>query len=245
MSVRFHLLSAMLVLTTFGTALPVRAQTVDKKPEAKAEVLAKMNDLIEKYAFVPGADFSRWPQLVEARKTDIENAKDDESFIRVVNGALREFGFSHIVLATPQMAQRRATGKQVGIGITSQTVDKGLLIIRTVPDAPASIAGLKPGDIVTLVDGNPVEGTKGIPGEEGTTVNLKVLHPNGKTQDYKLVRRAFSIIEPDTLEWIDADTAKLTVHTFDRAYNAAQIEGFMKEAAKGKNLIVDLRNNGG
>jgi carboxyl-terminal processing protease len=221
------------------------AQTVDNKPELKQEVLDKVTNLLTRSAFVPGIDFNRWPSFLEAEKPKIESANTDEDFQNAVNAALHKFGASHIVLTTPRQGEIRKTGKTVGIGITSQTTEDGLMIVRTVPGASADRAGLKPGDIITLVDGKPVEGVKGIPGPAGTYVKLKVKHRDGKVEDYSLVRRAFSTVRPEELTFIGEDTAKLSIYTFDFTYDAERVENLMQKASKKRNLILDLRDNGG
>ncbi len=243
MRLRSRFLPLLVGATALLAAAP--AQTIDKNPKAKAEVLTKMGDLIARYAFVPNVDFSRWPKLVEEHQKEIDAAKTDDEFARAVNVALHDFGFSHIVLATPKMATVRQSGKTVGIGITSQPVEDGILVVRTVPDAPAAKAGIVAGDTILEVDGQKVEGIRGIPGDPGTKVRLKVRHAGGKTQTYELVRREFSTVRPEELTFPKGDTALLTVPTFDRSYNADRVEGLMKKAADAKNLILDLRDNGG
>jgi hypothetical protein len=66
--------------------------------EAKRDVLRDMGFVVTERAFVPGVDLKRWPEHLERRKELLERAQTPESFARVVNSALREFGISHINL---------------------------------------------------------------------------------------------------------------------------------------------------
>jgi carboxyl-terminal processing protease len=119
------------------------------------------------------------------------------------------------------------------------------LIVRTVSGAPADKAGLVPGDIIVKVDGKPAEGSKGIAGEEGTSVVLTVKKTDGRMQDYTLTRSKFSTKRPEELTEVDKNTAKLSIYTFDLSYDADNVETLMRRASKYKNLILDLRDNGG
>jgi carboxyl-terminal processing protease len=233
--------TALMMLTAFA---PGQSETAIKD-ETKTEVLERVTNLLTRSAFVPGIEFSKWPSFVEAEKEKIDAAKTEEDFQRAVNSALAKFGASHIVLTTPKMAEARRTNQTVGVGITTQPVDEGLIIVRTVHDAPADKAGLRPGDVITSVDGKPVEGIKGIPGPEGTEVTLTVKRGDEKPKDYAIKRQKFSTIRPEELTWIDKDTAKLSVYTFDFSYDQDRVEGLMKDAQRARNLIVDLRDNGG
>lgn len=231
--------TALMLLTA---AAPAQEGTL--KEETKTEVLERVNTLVTKSAFVPGIDFSKWTSFIEAEKTNLEAAKSDEDFQRVINGALSKFGASHIVLSTPKAAEVRRTGQTVGVGITTQPTDDGLTIVRTVKGAPADLAGLRPGDVITLVDGKAVEGIKGIPGPEGTTVTLTVKRGT-ESKEYTIKRERFSTVRPEELAWVDKDTARLSIYTFDFTYDRDRVESLMKDAQKARNLIVDLRDNGG
>lgn len=232
--------TALMLLTAVAPA-----QESPIKEETKAEVLARVDSLVTKSAFVPGIDFSKWTSLIEAEKEKLDAAKSDEEFQRVVNGALAKFGMSHIVLTTPKAAEIRRTGQTVGVGITTQPTDEGLTIVRTVKGAPADLAGLRPGDVITLVDGKTVEGIKGIPGPEGTLVTLTIKRGEEKPKDYSIKREKFSTVRPEELNWIDKDTARLSIYTFDFTYDRDRVESLMKDAQKARNLILDLRDNGG
>lgn len=221
------------------------AQTVDDKPAVKAEILDTVTRLLSTRAYVPGLDFAKWQEFADAEKTKLAESKNDEEFTFAVNEAISKFGASHIYLATPKSATARTTNSLVGIGITQQKVDEGTLVVRTVKGAPADKAGLTPGDIITQVDGKPADGAKGIAGQEGTKVVLTIKKPDGTSKDVTLTRSRFSTKRPEELIPVDKDTARLAVYTFDLSYDRDNVESLMKQASKYKNLILDLRDNGG
>lgn len=219
-----------------------------KPPEFTAEkkqiVLADVARIIENFAFVPGVDLAKWNDFVAERKEAIEKAADQRAFANEINGALRKFGISHIVLATPQAAEARRTRQNVGIGVILSVEDAGLRVTAVFPQSPAAEAGLREGDLIVEANGKAVKQVSDMAGEEGQTANLKVQRKE-ETKEFTIVRRKYSNVRPETLTWQGDDTAILKVNTFDLGYNRTNVETLMKEAAKAKNLVIDLRNNGG
>ncbi|CAN5408737.1 hypothetical protein BH11ARM2_BH11ARM2_33220 [soil metagenome] len=226
------------------TAAP-RAQTIDNKPEVKKEVLDRVTELVTRSAFVPGIDFNRWPQFLDDERAKLDAANDDDSFGRAVNEALRKFGASHIVFGTPKTAEVRKTGNTVGIGVSTQIVDEGIVIVRLIPGGSAEKAGLMPGDTIVKVDGKPVNGISGIPGPEGTKVTLTIKRKSGETSDYELIRKKFSTRQPEELTMIDDKTAKISIHSFDFSYDADRVERLIGKVKDKPYMILDLRDNGG
>jgi len=220
-------------------------QTVDNDPKVKQEVLDRISSIIGEMAFVPGIDFSKWPSFIKEEKSEIDAAQTDEDFQRAVNAALHKFGASHVLLMTPRMSQTRRTGSTVGIGVSTQPVGEGLTVIRVIKDSPAEKAGLTPGDTIVELDGKPISSLKGISGEEGTEVDIKVQHPDGKSDEYKITRKKYSTVRKPELVWVDKDTAQLKIYSFETGYDRAVIEDLVTEAHSAKNLILDLRYNGG
>ncbi|MGV3615947.1 MAG: S41 family peptidase [Fimbriimonas sp.] len=233
--------TALMLLTA---AAPCQSESTIKD-ETKAEVLQRVNTLITRSAYVPGIDFGKWTSFIEAEKEKLDAAKTDEEFGRVINGTLAKFSASHIVLIPPRAAEAQRTNQTVGVGITTQQTEDGLTIVRTVKDAPAAKAGLLPGDVIVAVDGKPAEGIRGIPGAEGTLVTLTIKRGEEKPKDFSITRAKFSTARPEELTWIDKDTAKLSIYSFNVSYDQDRVEGFMKEAQRARNLILDLRDNGG
>lgn len=214
---------------------------------AKDKVLDHMTSLILNNAYVPGIDFSKWDDMLAKIKPEAEKAKTEDEFANVVNIGLHDaFKISHIVLLPPRAVNQRETQRMVGIGIRINVIPEGVLVTSTVHGAPAEKAGIEAGDVIVEADGHHVDGPTYIAGPEGTPVNLKVKKSDGKTvKTYKVVRQPFSTTQKEELTWVDKDTAAIKIYTFDLSYDRANVESLMQEASKAKNLLIDLRNNGG
>ncbi len=242
-AIRHIKLQSLLVLSILLAAVSVDAQGLD--PKTKAEVLDHVSSVIGERAFVPGIDFGKWPGFMKEEKSEIEAAQTDEDFQKAVNSALKKFGASHVLLMTPRNAQIRRTGSTVGIGVSTQIVPEGLSIIRVVKDGPADKAGVSAGDTIIEVDGHPASTLKGLTGEAGSEVVVKVKRLDGTTKEFKIVRQKYSTVRPPELNWVDKDTAQLKLYSFEAGYDRAQISDLILQAEGAKNLVVDLRYNGG
>ncbi|MBS1712964.1 MAG: PDZ domain-containing protein [Armatimonadetes bacterium] len=236
-------------LAIAATALAPSAAVVAQTPQSMAPadrdlVLRDMEKYITQNAYVPGVDFTKWPALVAKHKGEIDKADDQIKFTKVMNEALEEFGFSHIVLFSPQLAEARTNRKMVGLGIRIQPEEKGLRIVMIFPGTPAFEAGMHEGDLIIERDGKPVKTTNDLAGEEGSKVKVTV-DRSGSRKDFDITRRAFSTDVPETIKWIDKETAMVTVPTFDLGYKKSRVTDIMNEAMTAKNLILDLRSNGG
>jgi len=226
---------------------PAQARTSAEPfgPETKKAVLQRIGEILSKNAYVPGVDFGKWPEIVASESQSIEEAKDEAAFTQALNRSLRRLGISHIVLATPKAAQARRERKAIGIGVGLQKESDGLRVINLFPQSPAAEAGIQLGDVILEVDGKPATDLAQLSGDEGAQLRLKLRKHDGKTAEVSLVRRAFSTVLPDTLTWVDGESVVLKVHTFDRGYDRQAIERMMDEAKDAKQLILDLRGNGG
>lgn len=238
------LTAAALAISVLATGA-VAQQSPKMDAASKKEVLDRMTHLIKSYAYVPGVDFGKLNDLLDKQKDALDKAGTQDDFSNAVNEALQEFGFSHIVLMKPEAVSARVNRSSVGIGVNIQPHDEGILVIRVVPKAPADEAGIIAGDILVKANGKQITDPADLRGEEGQQVTITVKKADGKFKDYTITRRKFSTVRLEELKWVDKDTAAITIHTFDLSYNRGNVEKLMAEAGKAKNLIVDLRNNGG
>jgi carboxyl-terminal processing protease len=235
---------AALAISVFAPGA-IAQQSKKMDAAAKKEVLERMTNLITKYAYVPGVDFNKVNDLLSKQKDALDKAETEDQFSNAVNEALQEFGFSHIVLMKPVDVQARMNRSSVGIGVNIQPHEEGLLVVRAVPKAPADEAGIVAGDVLVKANGKQITDPADLRGEEGQQVTITVKKATGTFKDYTITRRRFSTIRPEELKWADKDTAAITIPTFDLSYDRGNVERLMGEAGKAKNLIVDLRNNGG
>lgn len=207
--------------------------------------MKEVNRIVTNVAFVPGIDFAKWQGFMEGQQESVDKAEDPRAFANAVNAALRKFGISHIVMTTPEMAANRRTRTATGIGIQIQPEPgKGIRVINVFPESPAFQAGIREGDLIVEADGQKVDNPGQISGEEGSSVNIKY-ERDGKAKSVSVTRRKYSNIRPETLTWVNPETALIKIWTFDVGYNQANVEKLFKEASKARNLIMDLRNNPG
>jgi carboxyl-terminal processing protease len=227
------------LLAAFSAAL---GQPISK--ETKAALLEAISERITKTAYVQGADFSKWPDMMAKHQAQFDKAKTAESFAAAVNLAFDDFHFSHLQLLTPRAAGTQFTGKSVGIGILAQPTSDGIRIAKIIKGGPAEKAGLKVGDLIVKGDGKPVTQPEQIRGDADTQVALTIKRDD-KTFDVTITRKPFSVLEPDTLTWPEPKTALITIHTFGVGYDPKLIDKMFADAAKAENLIIDIRGNGG
>lgn len=89
-----------------------------------------------------------------------------------------------------------------GVGIDGAPWADGSIVVKQVVlGGPAEVAGIRPGDVITRIDGAPTLGSNfkemvehHLRGQAGTPVELKVRRPgNPKVLTFQLVRRQLAI----------------------------------------------------
>jgi len=136
-----------------------------------------------------------------------------------------------------------------GVGAEISVLNGNVTITSVLPGDPAVKAGLQAGDIVTSINDQPTTGmtvdqaVAKIRGDVGTTVKITV-NRGGTTKDFTVTRA--TITTPSVTSSISGTLGTLTITRFDNdtadlAHTAAQ--QFVAQGVK--NVILDLRDNGG
>src|ERR1700687_2632307 len=145
-------------------------------------------------------------------------------------------------------------GEFGGLGI-EVSMENGLVkVVSPIDDTPAAHAGLKPGDLITHIDGAPVQGmtlpeaVDRMRGPENSEVTLRIRRAGKDPFDVKLVRAKIKIqsvrshMEGDTIGYI-----RITSFTEQTDVGLNNAMKALKQHAGNKlaGVILDLRNNPG
>lgn len=248
-------------VTTPGTAPAEAAPAKPAVPgaisvETKAGIIKRSAQLVKERAYATGVDFDqKWEEALAKHKDALDRATTERDFAGAMNRVFREFGVSHINLATPQSADQRNSTSFVGIGIRHTSLGRitpgeGLTIGEVMDGSGASEAGLLAGDTILKVEGVDLEDPAVFRGEEGTKVKVWVRRgpehgTPGKEEEIELTRKRISTVEPIVLRKVGEDAGVLRLPTFSTGYSRAKIEELFREAQGLKYLVLDLRGNGG
>lgn len=238
---------AALALLTLTVATVASAQDLDAQPideQTKQAVLERLERVLTQQAFVPGADFSKWPEMVKGQAEAIEKAKTRAEFALAVNRVMGSYGFSHITLFPPGFGQMRQTQRRAGIGIRIQIEPEGIRVTDVFPDSPANDAGIQAGDLVVEHDGKPVRTVADLQGVDGQKSTVVVLRGDQRLS-FEVTRREHSTVIPETYH-MQGQTAVVRIPTFDIGYSTENVDRIMAEvASKATSVVLDLRGNGG
>ena len=151
-----------------------------------------------------------------------------------------------------QQQNQRRTNQYVGIGVTvDYTLEEGLNIVEVTKGGPADQAGLRPGEIITAVDGFSLagegryEGAGRIQGEEGSTVVLEVQSTDGAVRRVEVTRASLET-DPVNSTMLEGNVGYIALSNFfDHSAERLkeEVTRLQKEGAEA--LVFDMRNNGG
>jgi len=147
-------------------------------------------------------------------------------------------------------------GNFEGIGISFSIIQDTLTVMTTIPGGPSEKVGLRPGDRIIKADSKNIAsiGIKTqdvygfLRGNKGTTVVLKVIRRGESAPlDFTIIRDKIPIYSLDAAFHLNKETAFIKLNRFSATTMeeyATAIKNLEKEG-KIKNLILDLRGNGG
>lgn len=159
----------------------------------------------------------------------------------------------YIPLSEVAEANEDLAGNFEGIGVEFNLFKDTVNVIYVIPDGPSDKAGLKLGDKIIKVDDSsivsktlPIQGIRRmIRGKAGSKVKLTVKR-EAALQDIEVTRGRIPLPALDASYMVDATTGYLKLSKFSETTYKEFMQGLEKLQAGGmKNLILDLRGNGG
>jgi len=204
-------------------------------------------------ALVADSDARVYDEAMDLIERDFYREVDRDALLnQSLNQAVRSLDdrFSHYFAPRDYDSFQEATeGRFEGVGMTVEEVARGLRVLTVYEGSPAARGGLKPGDVITHVDGRSIAGssseesTTRIKGPAGSPVRLTV-RSKGATRELTLKRAQVEIPVVDG-ELRDG-MAHVRLAGFTSGAHGAvkrEVEELLDEGAKG--VVLDLRDNGG
>ncbi len=172
-----------------------------------------------------------------------------------IKGMVDAVGDPYTVYQTP--AQREVSdtdlrGSFDGVGIQVDLRDGKLTVVSPIDGSPADQAGIRPGDIVTHVDGAPIAGktlndtVTLIRGPRGTDVTLTIARPNVPDPLIFTLTRAEIKVDSVRSRMLDQGVGYMRIATFGAntaAETTAALKSLLEQQPAG--LVIDLRSNPG
>jgi len=232
--------------TPVGPA-PSEAAVQDEAPELV--VVKPPSDLPGEFAIMA----ETWRMLSEeyVDKQGLDPEKLSQGAVRGMIEALDDPYSVYVDPDTHELELTGLTGKYQGIGAYIGIRDEQLLIIAPLADSPAEEAGIRAGDKILEIDGEPtselslIEATLKIRGPQGTVVGLLILH-EGDSEPVEIeIARSEIELESVSAE-MRGDTAYVRITQFLRSTGPdlqAALEDVIDAGANG--VVLDLRNNPG
>lgn len=145
------------------------------------------------------------------------------------------------------------SGAYDGLGLEVLTIDGVLRVVSPIDDTPAERGGIKPGDIITRIDGKAVsaenvnESVEQLRGNPGSSVVLTVLHEGESAPVDITLKREKIKVASVRARWLETGYAYLRVTQFQEDTGGelkrklARLRG--KDSMRG--VVLDLRSNPG
>jgi carboxyl-terminal processing protease len=145
-------------------------------------------------------------------------------------------------------------GTYAGIGIEVSTAERALRVVRPFRDSPAAAAGILSGDMISSIDGMPVE-------SDLDAAMARMRGPRGSTVKLAVLRAGFALPLEFTVERAQVEVHSVAVMPLEGGYIYARIVTFSDTTAmdfasgiartrrdlgaRPRGVVLDLRNNPG
>ncbi|WP_027864578.1 S41 family peptidase [Massilia alkalitolerans] len=226
-----------------GVAVTMQFSALAQKPVDAGMPLAELRQLADVYGVI--------------KSTYVEPVEDKALLSQAISGMVASLD-PHSAYLDPRAYRelREGTeGRFVGLGIEiSESEDGFVEIVAPIEDSPAWHAGIKEGDLITQIDGHPVQGLpideaiKRMRGEPGTRVTLTIARKDSPAPLRFTIARGEIVQKSVKAKMVEPGYAWLRIAQFQEPTvddMAAKLQALYRDNPDMKGLVLDLRNDPG
>ena len=189
------------------------------------------------------------------RSEYVEKVSDKELIEAAINGMLQSLDPHSSYLNAESFTEMKiqTKGEFGGLGI-EVTMENGLVkVVSPIDDTPAAKAGIKSGDYISHIDGEPVmglnlsEAVDKMRGPINTKLKITVVREGSEAFDLNLKRAIIKVTSIKAKKEDDVAYLRITSFTQKTFKNLVREYNKLSSEMKGnmKGLVLDLRNNPG
>lgn len=252
----FIVLLVMLIgavsVTVSAQEAPASAPTPATSVQAPAA--AASSDVPDRPDLERVRNFTRVYELI--RRAYVKKLDHDQLMDAAIKGMLAELDPHSAFLDNKGMQhlKEEAEGEYAGLGVVVSSLHDKMVVVSPIDDTPASKAGIRSGDIIVQVDGDPVDpndvqaSIDKLRGDPGTDVTLVLKHgadaePETKTLTRAMISRQTVHVRQQVPGYAYIRISQFQRHTGDQL--ADKLGDYIDEQGTPKGVILDLRSNPG
>jgi len=181
-------------------------------------------------------------------KDSLDAAVLGDGAVKGMLDALDDPYSAYLDASTYQLSLTGIQGRFEGIGARVTLKDKQLIVVTPLAGSPAEMAGIRSGDIILEVNGEPVSGLSleeavlKIRGPKGTSVGLSVLH-EGAAEPVEIEITRAEVEVPSVEFERRGDIAYIRISEFSEHTSEELLPIFRTEIQGTTGIVLDLRNN--
>ncbi|MFI5164319.1 MAG: S41 family peptidase [Bacteroidia bacterium] len=187
----------------------------------------------------------------------VDTVKKDVLVEKAITDLLQNLDPHSVYMSAKEVQEMREPleGNFEGIGIEFNIIKDTIRVISVIAGGPSEALGILAGDKIVNIEGKPAAGVKiknkdvlgKLRGKGGTKVNVSIMRGHSKKLiDYTITRGTIPIYSVDAGYMLNKTTGYIKVSRFAETTHEEFLEKASKLRAEGmKNLILDLRGNGG
>jgi len=233
-------------------AAAVLADKSDNEPGNKSDKQAAPG------ADLPWQDARTLADVLERVKHDYVNPVDDHQLLQAaIRGMVSSLDPYSAYLDGEDYDEVKimSTGQYSGVGIEVSMEDEEVVVVSPFEGSPAAAAGIRPGDVISTIDGVPVNTTTladtigRMRGKEGTSVKIGILREGSAEPLQFNLKRSRVELHSVRSELLEPGMGYVRISEFSES-TGDDLEAALKDLRKHngaalKGLVLDLRNNPG